>query len=57
MSSHYLILQFVANFIMFEMSKILDVKASRGSRMDSTSAHCAGGLPIESRHPTSATCM
>ena len=30
-------------------------KASHGSRVESTSAHCVGGLPIESRQPTSVT--
>ena len=29
--------------------------ASRGSRVESTSAHCAGGLLIKSRQPTSVT--
>ena len=29
--------------------------AGRGSRVESTSAHCAGGLPIESWQPTSVT--
>ena len=32
-------------------------KAGRGGRVDSMSARCAGGLPIEFRHPTSATSM
>ena len=32
-------------------------KAGGGSRVESTSAHCAGGLPIESRQPTSVTNM
>ena len=30
-------------------------QAGRGSRVESISAHCAGGLPIEYRHPTSVT--
>ena len=34
---------------------MLILKAGRGSRVESTSAHCAGGLPIESRQPTSVT--
>ena len=29
--------------------------ADGGSRVETTSAHCAGGLPIESRQPTSVT--
>ena len=38
-----------------ELIKISNWNAGRGGRVDSTSAYCAGGLPIESRHPTSAT--
>ena len=35
--------------------QVLQFDAGRGSRVESTSAHCAGGLPIESRQPTSVT--
>ena len=40
----------------FWFSKLLIFElAGRGSRVESTSAHCAGSLPIESRQPTSVT--
>ena len=32
-----------------------EIEAGRGSRVESMSAHCVGGLPIESRQPTSVT--
>ena len=33
-----------------------DLSPGRGDRVNSVSAYCAGGLPFESRQPTSATC-
>ena len=45
----------LGSFQQVSIAIIVYKQASRGSLVDSTSAHCAGHLPIESRHSTSAT--
>ena len=42
-------------FFLSSLTKFATTEAGRGSRVDSTFAYCAGGLPIVSQYPTSAT--
>ena len=55
----FLILRSLSTLIRHLLTKCDKDKgtASCGSRVESTSAHCAGGLPIKSRQPTSVTNM